>query len=77
MSTEEIDQLPVGAVLYQEQTSRRLIVVRNDAEEIAFIHLATDWYYAPPRWHWRGGRALEFRVAKPLPESQWDLVRVA
>ena len=53
MTTEEIYQLPEGTLLYQHKTSGRLIVTRNDAEEISFIHLTTDWYYAPPRWHWR------------------------
>jgi hypothetical protein len=77
MTTGEIDQLPEGTLLYQDKTSGRLIVTRNDAEEIAFIHLTTDWYYGPPRWHLRAGRMMEFRVQKPLPIAQWDLTRVA
>jgi hypothetical protein len=35
MTTEEIDQLPEGALLYQDKTSGQLIVTRNDAEEKA------------------------------------------
>jgi hypothetical protein len=77
VSTDKIETLPVGSLLYQQKTSGRLIVTRNDKQEIAFIHLTIDWYYAPPKWHWRGGRTMEFRVSKPLPESRWDLVRVA
>jgi hypothetical protein len=34
-------------LLYQHKTTGRLIGTRNDAEEIAFIHRTTDWYYAP------------------------------
>jgi hypothetical protein len=77
MTTLELATVPEGALLYQLNPSGRLVVVRNDQQEIAFIHLVGEWYYFPPSWHWRGGRATEFRVAKPLPVAVWDLKRVA
>jgi hypothetical protein len=42
MTTTEIDTLPEGALLNQKKTTGRLIVTRNDAQEIALVHLATD-----------------------------------
>jgi hypothetical protein len=72
MTSTEIDQLPVGALLSQPKCWGLLVVTANNPADIEVIHIGYSKVFLPPSPR---PRPQEFRLHKYGREV--DLVRIA